>query len=120
MPSLICELREPHPFACFGKVSELLHDCGACLLRETAGCTHTHDPLGEVLLRELNGNRCLQAGKYELTQSLGVHLRDLRILDTNRNPSYASCILCRERALVINLEFIQVLHPNYLSAKAHE
>lgn len=62
----------------------------------------------------------MQAGKYELTQSLGVHLRDLRILDTNRNPSYASCILCREHALVINLEFIQVLHSIHLSVKTHE
>ena len=87
-----------------------MHNCSACLLRETVG-THTYDQLrGLPLLRELTGSRCMQAGKYELTQSLGVHLRDLRILDTNRNPSYASCILCREHALVINLEFIQVLH----------
>jgi hypothetical protein len=53
----------------------------------------------------------VQAGKYELTRALGVHSRDLRILDANvSNSSYPSCILCREHALVINLEFIQVRH----------
>jgi hypothetical protein len=53
----------------------------------------------------------IEAGKYELTQSLGVHSRDLRILDANSsNSSYPSCILCREQALVINLEYIQVRH----------
>jgi len=51
----------------------------------------------------------VQAGKSELTESLGVHSRDLRVLDAQRsNSSYPSCILCREKALVINLEFIQV------------
>lgn len=51
----------------------------------------------------------MQAGKSELTESLGVHSRDLRVLDSNRGiSSYPSCILCREKALVISLEFIQV------------
>lgn len=54
----------------------------------------------------------VQAGKTELTESLGVHSRDLRVLDAQRsNSSYPSCILCREKALVINLEFIQVRLP---------
>eukprot|EP00892_Ulva_mutabilis_P009507 jgi/Ulvmu1/6929/UM032_0007.1 len=52
----------------------------------------------------------IEAGKSELTESLGVHSRDLRVLDAQRNnSSYPSCILCREKALVINLEFIQVI-----------
>jgi hypothetical protein len=58
-----------------------------------------------------SGNVCiLQADKRELTQSLGVHSRDLRILDANsgEGSGYPSCILCRDRALVINLEYIQV------------
>jgi hypothetical protein len=52
----------------------------------------------------------VEANKYELTRSLGVNSRDLRILDANSGggSSYPSCILCRDRALVINLEYIQV------------
>lgn len=57
----------------------------------------------------------LQAGKSELTESLGVHSRDLRVLDAQRNnSSYPSCILCREKALVVNLEFIQVRNSSRL------
>jgi magnesium transporter len=47
--------------------------------------------------------------KQQLTQTLGVQLRDLRLLDPKLATSYPSAILCRDRSLVINLEFIKMI-----------
>jgi len=47
--------------------------------------------------------------KHQLTQTLGIQLRDLRLLDPKLATSYPSAILCRDRSLVINLEFIKMI-----------
>ena len=47
--------------------------------------------------------------KTQLTQILGVQLRDLRLLDPKLATSYPSAILCRDRSLVVNLEFIKMI-----------
>jgi len=71
--------------------------------------------LGAVGLRkwvkfERNGQTSVvQADKHNLTQQLGVQLRDLRLLDPQLALSYPSAILCREKALVVNLEHIKCI-----------
>jgi magnesium transporter len=47
--------------------------------------------------------------KADLTQTLGIQLRDLRLLDPLLVTSYPSAILCRERSLVVNLEYIKMI-----------
>jgi hypothetical protein len=51
----------------------------------------------------------VQADKYKLTHKLGVQGRDLRIMDPSLATTYPSAILCRDRALVVNLEHIKVV-----------
>ena len=46
----------------------------------------------------------------ELTQQLGVHLRDLRVLDSSLACSYPSPLFCRDRALIVNLEDINCIN----------
>lgn len=59
------------------------------------------DNKGESLL--------LHSGKMAITQQMGVQLRDLRLLDPKLATSYPSAILCRERALVLNLEYVKCI-----------
>jgi hypothetical protein len=40
---------------------------------------------------------------------LGVQARDLRLMDPNLATTYPSAILCREKAMVINLEYIKAI-----------
>ncbi len=47
--------------------------------------------------------------KADLTQTLGIQLRDLRLLDPLLVTSYPSAILCRERSLIVNLEYIKMI-----------
>ena len=47
--------------------------------------------------------------KADLTQTLGIQLRDLRLLDPMLVTSYPSAILCRERSLVVNLEYVKMI-----------
>lgn len=51
----------------------------------------------------------LHADKYRLTHKLGVQTRDLRVMDPNLATTYPSAILCREKALVVNLEHIKAI-----------
>ncbi len=51
----------------------------------------------------------LQADKHAITQKLGVQLRDLRLLDPQLHFSYPSALLCRDKALVVNLEHIKCI-----------
>ncbi len=51
----------------------------------------------------------VQADKHEITQQLGVQLRDLRLLDPQLHASYPSALLCRDKALVVNLEHIKCI-----------
>ncbi|EFN56043.1 hypothetical protein CHLNCDRAFT_57773 [Chlorella variabilis] len=53
--------------------------------------------------------RHLELAKLRVTQGLGVQLRDLRLLDPQLATSYPSAILARERAIVVNLEFIKCI-----------
>eukprot|EP01023_Acetabularia_acetabulum_P025093 TRINITY_DN24057_c0_g1_i7.p1 TRINITY_DN24057_c0_g1~~TRINITY_DN24057_c0_g1_i7.p1 ORF type:complete len:479 (-),score=68.08 TRINITY_DN24057_c0_g1_i7:1052-2488(-) len=56
---------------------------------------------GEVSVTVLN--------KFVLCRNLGVQMRDFRILDPQLSVAYPSAILCRDKALVINLEHIKAL-----------
>lgn len=47
--------------------------------------------------------------KNELTQTIGIQLRDLRLLDPSLVTSYPSAILCREKSLVVNLEYVKMI-----------
>ena len=49
------------------------------------------------------------ADKHALTQALGVQPRDLRLLDPHLATSYPTAILCRDKALVVNLEHIKAV-----------
>ena len=51
----------------------------------------------------------MQADKHEITQQLGVQLRDLRLLDPQLHASSPSALLCRDTALVVNLEHIKCI-----------
>ncbi|CAK0788018.1 hypothetical protein CVIRNUC_011240 [Coccomyxa viridis] len=51
----------------------------------------------------------MQADKHAITQQLGVQLRDLRLLDPQLHNSYPSALLCRDKALVVNLEHIKCI-----------
>lgn len=46
--------------------------------------------------------------KYKLTSKLGIQTRDLRLLDPHFTTTYPSCILCRDKSIVVNLEHIKV------------
>lgn len=46
----------------------------------------------------------LRRDKHAVTHELGIQIRDLRLLDPLMTSSYPSCILCRDKALVVNLE----------------
>lgn len=57
----------------------------------------------------------LQADKLSITHELGIQVRDLRILDPAMATSYPSAILCREKALLVNLEHIKcIITTSYL------
>jgi hypothetical protein len=47
--------------------------------------------------------------KYKVVHEYGVQLRDLRILDPNLATTYPSAILCREKALIVNIEHIRLI-----------
>lgn len=51
----------------------------------------------------------LELSKLRVHHQLGIQLRDLRLLDPMLATSYPSAILARERALVVNLEFIKMI-----------
>ncbi len=49
----------------------------------------------------------MQVDKHELVLQLGVHYRDLRIVDPHVPTPYPSGIFLREKAMVINLESLR-------------
>jgi magnesium transporter len=60
------------------------------------------------LLLDTNGDSMmLEVDKYAVMHRVGIHARDLRILDPML--SYPSTILGRERAIVLNLEHIKAI-----------
>ena len=58
---------------------------------------------------------CLQADKQSITHELGIQVRDLRLLDPAMATSYPSAILCRDKALLVNMEHIKcIITTGYL------
>ena len=51
----------------------------------------------------------LQVDKHELVLQLGVHYRDLRIVDPHVPTPYPSGIFLREKAYVVNLESLRLV-----------
>lgn len=51
----------------------------------------------------------LELSKIRVTHQLGIQLRDLRLLDPHLATSYPSAILARDRAIIVNLEFIKMI-----------
>jgi magnesium transporter len=51
----------------------------------------------------------LELSKIRVHHELGIQLRDLRLLDPLLASSYPSAVLARDRALVVNLEFIKMI-----------
>lgn len=51
----------------------------------------------------------LQADKYKLTTKLGIQMRDMRLLDPKFTGTYPSCILCRDKSIVVNMEHIKAI-----------
>eukprot|EP00201_Polytomella_parva_P003113 CAMPEP_0175077780 /NCGR_PEP_ID=MMETSP0052_2-20121109/23636_1 /TAXON_ID=51329 ORGANISM="Polytomella parva, Strain SAG 63-3" /NCGR_SAMPLE_ID=MMETSP0052_2 /ASSEMBLY_ACC=CAM_ASM_000194 /LENGTH=538 /DNA_ID=CAMNT_0016347395 /DNA_START=64 /DNA_END=1677 /DNA_ORIENTATION=+ len=63
----------------------------------------------------------LQADKWRLTHKLGVQLRDMRLLDANMSTGYTSAILCREKAIIVNIEHIKaIITTSYVLVINHE
>ena len=50
----------------------------------------------------------VELGKYALTHRLGIQIRDLRLLDAQAVSS-PPAILCRDQAIVVNLEFLKCI-----------
>lgn len=50
------------------------------------------------------GSEVFKRDKHVVTHELGIQIRDLRLLDPLMTSTYPSAILCREKALVVNLE----------------
>lgn len=69
---------------------------------------HSH-MCSHKLARALAHSRALS-----LTPTLHPQGRDLRIMDPSLATSYPSAILCRDRALVVNLEHIKVGQGEWL------
>lgn len=62
------------------------------------------------LVIDRQGNTSVMTSyKNEITQQTGIQLRDLRLLDPKLATSYPSAILCRESALVVNLEYVKMV-----------
>lgn len=53
----------------------------------------------------------LDVDKYDIMYQVHIDARDLRILDPLL--SYPSTILCRERAIILNLEVVPHFHLNF-------
>ena len=51
----------------------------------------------------------IKADKGRLAAELGVQARDLRLLDPHLHAYYPSAILCRDAALVVNIEFVKAV-----------
>jgi len=56
-------------------------------------------------------NLASQVDKHELVLQLGVHYRDLRIVDPHVPTPYPSGIFLREKAMVLNLESLRYPPP---------
>lgn len=61
-----------------------------------------------MLLDDKGDTMLLEVDKYAIMHRVGIHARDLRILDPLL--SYPSTILGRERAIVLNLE-VRIFSP---------
>ena len=59
------------------------------------------------LTEDDSANSVEQVDKHELVLQLGVHYRDLRIVDPHVPTPYPSGIFLREKAYVVNLESLR-------------
>lgn len=58
---------------------------------------------------QYGSNSLIRADKIQLTQQLGVQLRDLRVLDPSLACAHPSALFCRDKALIVNLEDINCI-----------
>ena len=65
--------------------------------------------VGWVRINVLGVVNRLSMEKTKIAALLRVPLRDLRVLEPTTADSYSAAVLCRERAIVVNLEQIKVL-----------
>ena len=65
--------------------------------------------VGWVRINTLGVVNRLSMEKTKIATLLRVPLRDLRVLEPTTADSYSAAVLCRERAIVVNLEQIKVL-----------
>ena len=65
--------------------------------------------VGWVRINTLGVVNRLSMEKTKIAALLRVPLRDLRVLEPTTADSYSAAVLCRERAIVVNLEQIKVL-----------
>ena len=75
-----------------------------CQSRSHYMCLHTRR--GSAAESPIPG---LQADKSVLTAQLNLHTRDLRILDPMLTQMSPCAILCRDRAILINLEHVKCI-----------
>ena len=60
---------------------------------------------------------CAQADRAEVMGELGIHSRDLRVLDPALTQAHPAAVLCRERVLLLSLEHLKAaITPQHLLA----
>ena len=64
-------------------------------------------PRSWILIDRNGESKILEMDKYDIMQRVRIYARDLRILEPVL--SYPSAILCRERAIILNLEVVKIL-----------
>ncbi|KAL1816742.1 hypothetical protein DCAR_0521126 [Daucus carota subsp. sativus] len=64
-------------------------------------------PRSWILIDRNGESKILEMDKYDIMQRVRIYARDLRILEPVL--SYPSAILCRERAIILNLEHIKAI-----------
>jgi hypothetical protein len=69
---------------------------------------------------QFGSSSLIHEAKSKLTQQLGVHLPDLRVLNSSLACSYPSALFCRDRALRVNLEDINCIITGFVLFKATE
>ena len=74
-----------------------------------AGSTTGRAKVGWVRVNTQGAVNKLSLEKTKIASLLRVPLRDLRVLEPTTADSYSAAVLCRERAIVVNLEQIKVL-----------
>ncbi|GLI64559.1 hypothetical protein VaNZ11_007879, partial [Volvox africanus] len=61
----------------------------------------------------------VQLDRAQLGLEYGVQLRDFRVLDTVLGATYPACLLCRDGALIVNLDPIKVIITAHFALVNH-